>query len=105
MAVAQARAVAAGKGEKMELVFDYLTGTQFRQRVEAVVEAFSGLRADLEREKLAMQRLWASRDRQIKGALSSTAGMYGDIQGIVGASLPKIASLELDALPEPDGED
>ncbi len=92
---------ASGKGEKMELLYNYLTGVSFRQRVEAIVEAFQAMQADLDREKRAFQKMWASREQQLGRVLNNTAGMYGDIQGIVGASLPKIDTLELEAATPP----
>lgn len=93
--VAVARATAQGRGSKMDLLYDYLTGTEFRQRVEAVLEAFVGLKDDLERERRAMESAWAKREKQLGRAISGLAGMYGDMQGIVGASLPRVARLEL----------
>ena len=94
--VYQAKAVAISKGEKLDFLYSYLTGTQFKQRVEAIVESFKSMQVDLEKEKRAIQKSWATREQQINRVLLSTAGMYGDIQGIVGISLPKIESLELD---------
>lgn len=95
----QTRAVVAGKGEKMDFLYNYLTGTQFKQRIETIVESFRTMQEDLDREKRSIQKTWAARDQQLVRVLTSTVGMYGDIQGIVGASLPKIASLELDSPP------
>jgi hypothetical protein len=92
----QARAVAAGKGEKLDFLYSYLTGTQFKQRVEVIVESFKSMQEDLDKEKRVIQKGWATREQQIARVLVSTVGMYGDIQGIVGASLPKIAALELE---------
>lgn len=93
--VAMARAVAEGRGTKMDLLYDYLTGTEFRQRVEAVVEAFVSMKEDLDRERRATESNWAKREKQISRALLGLAGMYGDMQGIVGASLPNVTQLEL----------
>ena len=98
----QARAVAAGKGEKMDFLYNYLTGTQFKQRIETIVESFRTMQEDLDKEKRVIQKSWAAREQQLARVLTSTVGMYGDIQGIVGASLPKIASLELESLSAPD---
>ena len=98
----QARAVAVGKGEKMDFLYNYLTGTQFKQRLETIVESFRTMQEDLDREKRTIQKTWAAREQQLARVLTSTVGMYGDIQGIVGASLPKIASLELEA---PDSDE
>ncbi|MGZ3688504.1 MAG: DUF2130 domain-containing protein [Bdellovibrionota bacterium] len=95
----QSRASSVGKGEKMEVMYSYLTGTQFKQRVEAIVESFKSMQEDLEREKRAFQKIWASRQQQIDRVITNTVGMYGDIQGIVGATLPRIESLELEGQP------
>ncbi|MBU0661639.1 DUF2130 domain-containing protein, partial [Patescibacteria group bacterium] len=83
---------------KMEAIYSYLSGTEFRQKVEAIVEAFGAMNTDLAKEKVAMEKLWAKREQQIKKVITSTARMYGDMQGIIGASLPEIKSLELKAL-------
>ena len=65
----------------MALVYDYLTGPRFRQRVEAIVEKFSDMQADLDRERKSMTRLWAKREAQIQGVIESTVGMYGGSSG------------------------
>lgn len=84
-----------GKQEKKEIVWQYLQSNQFRQRVEAIVEAFDTLKADLDKEKRMYANLWAKREKQIEQVISNTVGMYGDMQGLMGASLPQIASLEI----------
>lgn len=83
-----------GQETKMELVYHYLTGPKFRHRVEAIVEKFSDMQADLDRERKSMTRLWAKREAQIQGVIESTVGMYGDLQGIAGRALPEIEGLE-----------
>lgn len=97
----QVQNAASGKGEKMEFLYNYLTGIGFRQRVESIVEAFKSMQDDLDKEKRAYQKMWAAREQQLMRVLNNTAGMYGDIQGIVGASLPKIETLELEPIEEP----
>ena len=92
--LAQARSAAVNKEEKLELLYRYLSGVEFRQRVEAVVEAFTAMRHDLEQERRAAERLWAKRARQIDAVTLNVSGMYGDLQGLVPA-LPSIARLEL----------
>lgn len=87
-----------GQQTKTEMVYQYLTGPRFRHRVEAIVEKFTDMQADLERERKTMTRLWAKREEQIRGVIESTAGMYGDLQGIAGKSLQEIEGLELTAL-------
>jgi hypothetical protein len=93
--VAFAHAAADGKQEKMEFLYHYLAGDQFRSRVQAIVEAFTALQANLNQERRAMERVWKEREKQIERVLISTAGMYGEVRGIVGSSLPDMPALEL----------
>jgi len=102
--VALARQVSAGQQSKTELVYQYLTGPRFRQRVEAIVEAFSAMKEDLDKERKAIMKQWAKREEQIERVMGGTVGMYGDLQGIAGKSLQEIEGLELRAL-ELDGPD
>ena len=83
---------------KMELVYEYLTGSRFRHRIEAIVEKFSEMQKDLEQERRTMTRLWAKRQAQIEGAIENSVGMYGDLQGIAGQEIQEIEGLELTAL-------
>ena len=84
-----------GKDEKMEVLYNYLSGNEFKNRVENIITAFTSMQGDLETEKRSMQRIWQKREKEIERVITSTSGMYGDLQGIVGASLPTINSLEL----------
>ena len=79
--------------EELELIYEYLSGPRFRRRIEAIVEKFSSMQTDLERERKAMTRLRAKREEQIRGVIESTVGMYGDLQGITGTSLEDIDGL------------
>jgi len=83
-----------GQQTKTELVYQYLTGPRFRHRVEAIVERFSEMQDDLNRERKATMRLWAKREAQIQGVIDSTVGMYGDLQGIAGRAMQDIPALE-----------
>jgi len=96
--VANAKMAAVGKGEKMEVLYNYLSGKEFGQRVEAIVEAFISMRSDLEKEKSAMNKIWSKREKQIERVIHNISGMYGEMQAIVGGSLPQIKSLELKSL-------
>jgi len=96
--VAQSRQAIQGQQAKTEMVYDYLTSPRFRQRIEAIVEAFSTMQTDLEREKKVITKQWAKRDEQINRVMKSTVGMYGDLQGIAGKSLQEIESLEMQLL-------
>jgi hypothetical protein len=92
--LAQARHAALQKHDTLELLYRYLSGLEFRQRVEAVVEAFTAMRADLEQERRAAERAWSRRAKQIDAVTFNVSGLYGDLQGMV-PSLAPIALLEL----------
>lgn len=92
--LAVARRAVAGKNEAVEVLFAYLTGPEFRQRVEVIVRTFADMQGDLEEEKRVFARRWGKRGKQIARVIESTAGMYGDLQGLLGSSLTPIAALE-----------
>jgi len=92
--LATARQAGEGQKTKMEMVYQYLTGPRFRHRVEAIVEKFEDMQADLDKERKTMTRLWAKREEQIKGVIETTVGMYGDLQGIAGRTMQEIEGLE-----------
>ncbi len=92
--VANTKALQDGQETKMELVYDYLTGPKFKHRVQAIVEKFEDMRADLNREKKIMMKNWSKRDAQIEGVIMATVGMYGDLEGIAGQAMPEIEGLE-----------
>lgn len=97
--LAGVRQTREGLQTKMGMVYEYLTGPRFRQRVEAIVERFSEMHEDLDKERRAVMRLWAKREEQIRGVIDSTAGMYGDLQGIGGKAFSEIEGLEIPRLP------
>ena len=98
--LAQTRSAAISKEESLELLYRYLSGVEFRHRVEAIVEAFANMRQELDQERRAAERQWARRSRQIDAVTFNVSGMYGDLQGLVPA-LPPIALLELPEAEEP----
>lgn len=104
LAIASARQSSEGQQTKMELVYQYLTGPRFRHRIEAIVEKFSDMHADLDKERKTMTKLWAKREEQIRCVIESTAGMYGDLQGIAGRSLAEIEGLEIEPLELTNGQ-
>jgi hypothetical protein len=93
--VAGSRLAQEGQQSKMELVYAYLTGPRFRHRIDAIVERFTEMQSDLDRERKTMMRLWAKREEQLRGVLDSTAGLYGDLQGIAGRAMADIESLDI----------
>jgi hypothetical protein len=84
-----------GKDEKIEILYRYLSGSEFKQRVEMIVTTFVDMKTELDSEKRAMTKLWSQREKSIEKVISNVAGMYGDLQGIIGAALPTIETLEL----------
>ncbi len=93
-ALARERSMSVGKNEKMEVLYSYLTGVEFKQRVEAIIEAFTSMDTALKKERLAYEKIWAEREKQIKKVITNTVGMYGDLSGLI--ALPQIKMLELD---------
>jgi hypothetical protein len=95
-----ARLAGEGQQTKMELLYRYLTGPEFRQRVEAIVEVFTSLHLGLAKERKAITALWATRQKQIDVAMQSTVGMWGELQGIAGKTLKEIEGLDIGLLQE-----
>ena len=91
--LASSHRAAEGQRSKMEMVYQYLTGPHFRHRIEAIIEKFTDMQVDLDRERKTMMRIWAKREAQLKGVLDSSAGLYGDLQGIAGRAMPEIEGL------------
>ncbi|MFP6097073.1 DUF2130 domain-containing protein [Helicobacter pylori] len=89
------------KGDKMDLLYHYLTSSEFSMQVNAIIEGFEQLRADLESEKRAMNKIWKSREKQMEKVFEGTINMYGSIKGIVGNAIGQVKALELGY----DGED
>ena len=84
-----------GKGDKMHMLYDYLTSNNFRMQVEAIVEGFSTMKNDLESEKRSMQRIWKQREKQIEKVVTNTIDMYASIKGIAGSAIQSVKALEL----------
>ena len=98
--VSSAMATQENKGDKMVMLYDFLTGVEFRSQVEAIVDGFTEMQADLNTEKKALMKSWAKRQKQIDKVILNTVGMYGSIKGIAGNAVQAIQTLEL-----PEGED
>jgi hypothetical protein len=82
------------KGEKMQMLYNYLTGVEFRQNIEAIVEGFVSMKNSITRERVQMEKMWKEREKQLERVLLSTSGLYGSIKGIAGASVQDIPLLE-----------
>lgn len=95
LAVHRERQTAVGKSEKMEMLYHYLAGVEFKHKIEGIVDAFTALQDQLKRERRAMEVQWKEREKQIERVIKNTTGLYGDMQGIIGGAIPRIATLEL----------
>ncbi len=91
----------AGKQGKMEQVYDYLTSPEFRHRVTGILEPVLIMKDDFEKEKRAIQKQWAKREKQLEQIIATAANMYGDFQGIIGGTLPEIKEINLLQLEDP----
>lgn len=93
------------KGDKMHMLYDYLTSSSFRMQVEAIVEGFSCMKTELEKEKRAMQRIWKEREKQIDKVVTNTIDMYGAVRGIAGSAIQPVQALELPGTDEDEDDD
>ena len=94
--VSRERSASTGKSEKMEALYQYLAGVEFKQKIEGIVEAFTSMQDQLNRERRAMEKHWKQREKEIERVVKNTVGLYGDMQGIIGGQIPAIPALELD---------
>ena len=92
--IAESRRSEENKGEKMQMLYNYLTGLEFRQQVEAILEGFMSMKNSITKEKIQMEKMWKEREKQLEKVLINTSGMYGSIKGIAGASVQEIPLLE-----------
>lgn len=98
ISIADTKKAEENKGEKMQMLYSYLTGVEFRQQIETIVEGFLSMKNSISRERIQMEKLWKEREKQLEKVLFSTSGLYGSIKGIAGSSIGYIPLLE-------DGED
>jgi hypothetical protein len=102
--VAHAKRAVAGKNEVVEALFEYMTGTEFRHRVEAIVRNFIEMKEELDQEKRVSTRRWARREKQLGLIIGNTSGMYGELQALIGSPLKPIAALEFEAVESDEAE-
>jgi hypothetical protein len=92
--IAETKRAEENKGEKMQMLYSYLTGNEFRQQIESIVEGFLSMKNSISKERIQMEKLWKEREKQLEKVLLNTSGMYGSIKGIAGASIGEIPLLE-----------
>lgn len=94
ISISETKKAEENRGDKMHLLYDYLTGNEFRQNIETIVEGFLSMKNSITRERVQMEKLWKEREKQLEKVLISTSGLYGSIKGIAGASIGNIPLLE-----------
>lgn len=103
--ISMAKRAVDGKKGKSDLLFSYLSGTEFRLRVEAIIDAFTNMQVEIEKEKRYFSNKWARDEKNIRQVIDNTYGMHGDLKGIVGNSLPQIKGLNPDQTSLSDGKE
>ena len=94
--ISQAMQSQENKGDKMAMLYDFLTSNEFHLQMEGIVEGFTQMQTDLNAEKRSMQRIWSQREKQIDKVIANAINMYGSIRGIAGSAVQTIKALELD---------
>lgn len=101
VSVYETRMAGENKGDKMHMLYDYLTGNEFRGQVEAIAEGFRSMKESITKERMQMEKIWKEREKQLEKVLLNTTGLYGSVKGIIGSSVREIPLLDgTDALPE-----
>ena len=90
----EAYASQTNKGEKMQMLYDYLTGKEFSAQIMSVIEGFRELKNGYDDERYKMEKIWKMREKQLEKILLNTNGFIGSIKGIAGNSLPDILMIE-----------
>jgi hypothetical protein len=93
--ISEVAASQENKGDKMVMLYDFLTSPEFKSQIEAIVEGFTAMKSDLESEKRAMMKIWNTREKQIEKVILNTTSMYGSVKGIGGMAIGTVQALEL----------
>ncbi|HRN70458.1 MAG TPA: DUF2130 domain-containing protein [Candidatus Woesebacteria bacterium] len=93
-----AKSSMVGQKDKMNVLYSYITSTEFRHRVEAIIEAFSNMQEEIEKERRWFAQKWSREEKNLRKVLDNTLGMHGDLQSIMGKSIAELKSME--QLPE-----
>lgn len=94
MSVSEAKKSEENKGEKMQMLYTYISGNEFRQQIESIAEAFQSLQFSINKERIQMEKIWKEREKQLQKAFINTVHIYGSMKGILGASVNDIPLLE-----------
>lgn len=94
--IAQTKALSVGKNEKIESLYRYISSSEFAQKIDSMLETYSGMRRTLEKEKMITQKIWAQRDKEIERLRTNTLTIHGDLSGLIEKPLPSVKSLEFE---------
>ncbi len=94
--VSEANRALTGKDEKRDVVYAYVNSIDFKQRIQAIAEAFIEMKNDIDKEKRSYQAIWAKREKQVQRVIDNTFGIYGDLKGLTGGTMQEIKLLELE---------
>lgn len=97
--VTQARSVDANRNEAMDAIYEYLSSNAFARRIRGAVETFMEMKQDLDGERRAMEKRWSKRATQLDRLAANIAGLYGELEGMMGSALPAVELLELPPAP------
>jgi len=100
--VMRERGFQSGREDQKELIYDYLTGQEFRNRVESVLRAFIGMRDSIVQQRRAMEKHWAAQEKHVEAVVRNLSGMSGDIEALAGKDLPALKLIEASKSIEPD---
>ena len=93
--IQQIQQIQENKGDKMQMLYDYLTGNEFRGQMEAIAEGFMSLRSGIVKERIQMEKIWKEREKQIDKVTINTIDMHASIKGIAGNAIQSVKALEL----------
>ncbi|MBU4299373.1 DUF2130 domain-containing protein, partial [Patescibacteria group bacterium] len=93
--LSEANRALTGKDENKDVVYAYVNSTEFKQRIQAIAEAFIEMKNDIDKEKRSYQAIWAKREKQVQRVIDNTFGIYGDLKGLTGGAIQEIKMLEL----------
>lgn len=73
------------KGDKMHLLYNYLTSGEFAEQWNAIREGFRAMKSSIQKEREAMEKLWKAREKQLEKVLLNAVHIKGSIEGIAGS--------------------
>lgn len=84
-----------GLSEKMEILYQYLSSSEFQHKVEAIIDTYTDMQIDIEKEKRWFAAKWAKQEKSIRRVIDNVNGMHGELESVMGEALPPIKNLEL----------